>query len=231
MSVPVIFLDIDGVLNYAGHHPPHGPNWPASHLCTQRIALLNQIIQTTQAVCVLSSAWRHLTTPAVLQAIMTRLGFCGRIVDATGRGINRGREICQWLQAHRETQRFVVLDGEAHGLTPLHEHLVQTTFNHGLEPVHVQQAIHLLIQATWHYYHGIALHNGDRTWSCGYCGFRAASPAKILAAETGCTVGKLPCNYCGGGRECTPDCPGVAHALAQDGVHLAGSLAPTEHET
>ena len=80
------------------------------------------------------------------------------------------------------------------------------------------------------YYHGIAHNNGDGTWSCPYCGFTSTSPSEILNAEEGCIVGKPPCKYCGGGRECTPDCPGVAKALSREDVHLAGSLAPTEYK-
>jgi len=89
------------------------------------------------------------------------------------------------------------------------------------------------------YYHGGARNNGDGTWSCPDCNFTDPDPNLILNAEEGCTMGKPPCSYCGGGRECTLDCEGIGLALSgkhpdlKPGtkVHIAGSTGPTEHES
>lgn len=81
-----------------------------------------------------------------------------------------------------------------------------------------------------YYYHTCAKNNGNGTWSCPDCGFTANDPTIILNDINGCTVGHPPCSHCGGAHECAPDCAGIAKALSGEGVHIAGSLAPTDHE-
>lgn len=87
----IIFLDIDGVLNYDSWFRGRfvgGEGLYADELeaatdpaCVQR---LNMIVQQTGALVVLSSSWRH-SAPweETAQALVERRGFCGTMIGRT----------------------------------------------------------------------------------------------------------------------------------------------------
>ena len=124
---PVLFLDMDGVLN--GHDYD-----PKAESCTIRpacVARLNRVLDETGAVVVLSSAWRYM----VLLGAMTLDGFgymlrthgvrkC-RIIGTTAKDTQvedpeeRGRQIRAWLDAHPEVTRYVVVDDMKAGFSGL----------------------------------------------------------------------------------------------------------------
>src|ERR1035438_5521397 len=111
MHKPVIFLDIDGVLNskqwYAHDAASHEgissfsserELWERSidPNCVQR---LNRILQQTGAVVIVSSSWRKKHALSEIVSILESQGFRGEVAGATsGNGtISRTEEITEWL--------------------------------------------------------------------------------------------------------------------------------------
>lgn len=83
---PVLFLDIDGVLNVVG-----------SDDTENAVAQLRRVVSKTRCSIVLSSAWRLFKRP--FTAIRERLGYTGPFVGSTPdlKGQPRGLEIAAWL--------------------------------------------------------------------------------------------------------------------------------------
>lgn len=156
----IIFLDIDGVLNYLKPGSPHGSTFGyARHILPEKVDILNEILDKTGAKVVLSSSWRHL----VHQGHMTIYGMQGLFrshnINATLLGITPGetgddeprcRQILAWLTSHPDPERrFCVLDDDpqAFGLTEagaLFLPGILTDPMQGLLPHHVQEVATLL---------------------------------------------------------------------------------------
>jgi HAD domain in Swiss Army Knife RNA repair proteins len=161
----LVFLDIDGVLNL-GWVPGIGFDW-REHSCVEA---LNQILEATDAVLVISSSWRLFETQEDLKRILlAEWGIRGEIVGATPE-INfhdadleadlpdaRITEIRAWLnQADRDgwVESFVVLDdqnirldvnNETKSDAEIETRFLQTDMTRGLTQEHVPLAIaHLL---------------------------------------------------------------------------------------
>src|SRR5437016_3734165 len=122
MSVPILFLDIDGVLNsvdWQQRRPkrekrPDDP--PLAHgqhsLDPAAVGHLNTIVARTRAKIVISSSWRDMLTHAECMACLSPLGFTGRTFGKTpvlserteGGRIElpaaRWQEIEDWLKRH-----------------------------------------------------------------------------------------------------------------------------------
>lgn len=147
---PVLFLDIDGVLN--GHE--YDREAESSTLRPALVARLNRILAETDCAVVLSSAWRYM----VLNGAMTLNGFGyllrthgvrigGGLVGATGRDPQtedpeeRGRLIQAWVTANR-VERFAVVDDMAGGFTGLP--IVRTDGARGLTDADADALIALL---------------------------------------------------------------------------------------
>lgn len=119
----VLFLDVDGVLNYRGFLQ-HGQR-PATEdqICPVRAARIQEVCDRTGAVLVLSSTWRLSRTRRSMQAILKRRGVTAPIVDTTmwfplG---PRGEEIGAWLDTH-DVDGFCIVDDDV-GAT----HMLGTT--------------------------------------------------------------------------------------------------------
>ena len=157
IHIKIIFLDIDGVLNYA-HCPYKLPDgW--YFVDEKKIKLLKEIINATDAKIVLSSTWRvgwfdlehnmHTTDAENFIRLRDKLRefnieFLSR-TPVTGR--TRGKEITQWIQNWNGEviESFVILDDLPETeLTPYAENLVQTSFSRGLLRRHVNKAIRIL---------------------------------------------------------------------------------------
>jgi len=120
----LIFLDIDGVLNYKlfwkekrqcerrdelSDDAPDG----AHDLCENRIELLNSLIEDTGAKVVVSSSWRKNRTIEELQTVLDYKGFKGEVIDKTPclyfkeredgyhRSVPRGNEIKAWMEMNK----------------------------------------------------------------------------------------------------------------------------------
>lgn len=116
---PILFLDIDGVLN--GHvFNVHAQSNTINPAC---VAQLNRVIGDTDCALVISSAWRYM----VLAGSMTIRGFehllrthgvkaQGRVIGTTGEGEEgggleaRGRLIRQWLDEELYEGPWAVVD-------------------------------------------------------------------------------------------------------------------------
>lgn len=155
---PVVFLDIDGVLNRT-----HG----ATHIRLDEdlVAGLRTIVQQSGCSIVLSTFWRGFES--YVKYILGRQGidpalFIGRTpgkadgVDSSSSAfdekqyVNRAAEIRAWLAANPDVTRFAILDDRPtasdEGLAP---HFIQTRSDCGLTDADVQAALAVLAQRTW----------------------------------------------------------------------------------
>src|ERR1035438_6509487 len=127
MHEPVVFLDIDGVLNSkqwyahdAASHEGISPSSSARRLwersidpdCVQR---LNRILQQTGAVVIVSSSWRKKHALSEIFRILESRGFRGEFAGATSATatLSRTEEIAAWLKENRSPgAAYVVVDDE-----------------------------------------------------------------------------------------------------------------------
>lgn len=124
----VIFLDIDGVLNWVGSK---------DRICgfvgldPTRIERFNRIIEAhPDAKIVVSSTWRHSRMPGVyedfdgLKVLLKERGLKGEIIDLTVKDYrlcSRGSEIRQWVDDWEkdhpgEILNYVILDDDTSGM-------------------------------------------------------------------------------------------------------------------
>ena len=155
MGMKVIFLDVDGVLNYVNCKiiAPSGFYFVDDNC----IIRLKEIIERTKANIILSSTWRQgyydlqegSTTSAVkdYQALQDKLReFDINIYGHTPilKEMHRGSEILSWLQtAKDEVEAMVILD-DGNDLYPLEKYHVKTSFKTGLRTKNVMEAIRML---------------------------------------------------------------------------------------
>lgn len=125
----VLFLDIDGVLNSAtdffelrkfGH--PVNEVQGSKVINRGHLALLQQIIEDTSAKIVLSSTWRLIYSLDEMYEMFTARDFSlprevlHDITPSLSRGFSdehyrhRGGEIREYLKAHPEVEKFLILD-------------------------------------------------------------------------------------------------------------------------
>lgn len=103
---PIIFLDIDGVLNcqiFYDEQPfpkdEEVEDYKKSQLCSKRISWLNELCEETNAVIVISSSWRSGETIESMQIMMNNSGATFKIIGLTPyTGYERGTEIAKWLR-------------------------------------------------------------------------------------------------------------------------------------
>jgi hypothetical protein len=163
---PLIFLDIDGVLN------TH--EWDAravsSPVHRHKVELLNTILENTSAKIVLSSAWRYLVHRGEMN--LTGLGWllrshgvlADRLVGITRKDTpdehplkntsgkplmycvpnERGRQISDWRTENWHTGPYVVIDDLDLGITDAGHPFVQTNGGIGMTPAKAQEAVVIL---------------------------------------------------------------------------------------
>ena len=139
---PLIFLDIDGVLNTihslalfkpVEFHPP----------C---VAYLNQLINLSGAEIVVSSTWRLGQTVESMQAILSTNGVVGRVVGVTPdcNGAERWVEVQEYLEQLPDCHPFVILDDNVDFIGRYRDRLVHTSFAEGLTASDVLKALAIL---------------------------------------------------------------------------------------
>lgn len=163
---PVVFLDIDGVLNherlYRAQHDGKVP-WPnpAQWIDRECVARVNDLCERTDARIVISSSWRSIPIPGQptigWEGATAVLRECGLTADVIGGTpvldempagsplyVAKGRwpEIAAWLREH-PTERWVVIDDGAVAVEP-RGRLVQTDIAVGLTDVDVERAVAIL---------------------------------------------------------------------------------------
>lgn len=157
----VIFLDIDGVLNSREFFRNRPLTQGLNEIDEEKVKLLQQIVQATNAKIVLTSTWRiYDKADKVYQHLVDTLAkYDLSIFDCTP-WINEDRphEIAVWLSmwnalrdVHEHIFGFVSLDDDftdkQYAKYGMQHQLIKTTFygeHGGLQPEHVQQAIDIL---------------------------------------------------------------------------------------
>lgn len=150
---PILFLDIDGVLNSA-RFLRENPGAFDGRVLSQMldpaaVARLEQLSLATDMDVVVSSSWRIVFPLTSIAEALVAHGFTGRIVGATGTGrnrkANRGLEILAWLDSDQSAQdKFCILDDDS-DMGVMLPVLVKTTWEDGLLDEHVDRALALLI--------------------------------------------------------------------------------------
>ena len=137
----IIFLDVDGVLNnatWAKRMIDEGVRVYAEDMLEDRaIRLLKQIIEATGASVVITSTWRM--SAVQMTHLFDQLAcFDIRPIGVTPRlNTDRGDEISAWMQ-HYDVESYVILDDDS-DMGEHMDHLVQTSFEHGLQREHVER--------------------------------------------------------------------------------------------
>jgi hypothetical protein len=160
MERPIVFLDIDGVLNskqwyaQAAFRKDERSSQPSTDrsllersidpTCIQR---LNRLLQHAGAVVIVSSSWRKKHQLSEIVSIIEARGFCGEVIGVTPSDdgtLSRGGEIATWLKTNvpRGVAYVAVDDEAATGLPP--EVVVVTSMDTGLTDEDVERAIRIL---------------------------------------------------------------------------------------
>lgn len=144
---------MDGVLNSDAFFTEIGktfvPGW--DHIDPKAVARLNKIIAATGAVVVISSTWRRAFSMPVMQEMLDKAGFVGKIIGHTPMKlgyVRRGYEIKWWFDERAEDglpppEAFVCLDDDRE-MEPFEAQTVQTMWDEGLLDSHVEPAVAIL---------------------------------------------------------------------------------------
>lgn len=156
MKNKIIFLDIDGVLNSGEYWDIIKPyedklTEMQREIDSECLDNLKKIVNVTKAKIVVISSWKNTTRKfREFKKYMFENGL--NIYDTTKNspegGINRGTEIRQWLEEHKdEVDKFIIIDDDIFpDYNELEEKLIKTEFynGRGLELKHVEKAINML---------------------------------------------------------------------------------------
>lgn len=154
MSSPIVFLDIDGVLNsrqWLTRERVDDPFRPYDdELDPDAIRRLNRLCHETGARIVISSTWRlgyHDCESLLLGFAKHRMTapIVGMTPDLCGRP--RGEEIAAWIGDNSPDSPFVILDDDS-DMGELAIRLIKTSFETGLTDADVERAICLLTETT-----------------------------------------------------------------------------------
>lgn len=162
----IIFLDIDGVLNYyhylKGEENLNDCKWDTDPypLSRKKMAILNGIIEKTGAKIVLTSVWRlHFDTVEECDAYFKGRGLKGDIIGKTDRSkqwMLRGNEIRQWIYEHIDLLEFestldagrfhnyVILDDDSDMLLWQKDNFIHINGEFGLTEEDADKAIEIL---------------------------------------------------------------------------------------
>lgn len=155
-AVPLIFLDIDGVLNHCGA----GGDARGGMFARECIEAFNGLVHMARAEVVLSSTWRKMVSSGAMtvagfeQMLLTHRCRC-RMVGITlevdprpgVRPWDRGAQIQEWRRGNQAGERpYVVLDDDDDGITREDHPFVQTDGRVGLTVMDGVRAIELLRQ-------------------------------------------------------------------------------------
>ncbi len=169
MKQPILFLDIDGVLNTETMLKEWRFPRYEDLLEPSRVALANDIVAQTRSKVVLSSSWRKFASFSSLQEFFRSVGFAFDLDSSTpttpvpsqspclswpkGFQGHRGSQIGLWLKENgysQENCHLCILDDDWEGIGPsLFPVLVGTTIRDGLTPALAEEAVRLLQGETW----------------------------------------------------------------------------------
>ena len=152
----VIFLDIDGVLNYTqwytnNRNPGNinGEEGDLDPLCVNRII---NICNNTGAKVVISSDWRISWYGTQLR--LARMGLDENyILDKTPERIwitipgfdhSRGAEINDWLEMHPECDKYIIIDDRTDFKSNQQKHFIHIDYHCGITDEDMNKAINIL---------------------------------------------------------------------------------------
>lgn len=167
MTLRVLFLDIDGVLNsnqYLLNNPgAFDRGTPQGYLPMfddAACARLEVVLRVTGAKIVISSSWRYGHTIEQMREYLAAKGVTAEVIDFTPSGhisdlsgdasietkmTCRGHEISAWIDAHPELDSYVVVDDNS-DMDGVRERFVQTTWEHGLLDEHMLPLVRTLLR-------------------------------------------------------------------------------------
>lgn len=146
---PVLFLDIDGVLNsaqYLMRNPGCFDRKNEANAFDPVACLrLEQVLVRTGSLIVLSSTWRLMHKLEQMTEFLHTRGapsskFIGKTPSLSG---YRGKEVQAWLREHPEVTRFAIVDDDS-DMEPYMDRLVKTSWDSGLLDCHVEELVKLL---------------------------------------------------------------------------------------
>ena len=162
----VIFLDIDGVLNYENCDASYGSSY---FVVKDKLQLVSELVEVTGAQIVLTSTWRHGAKDiergyesfeaGLYEALLHALDDVGiQIYDCTGEAETcRGLEIKKWLMQNSEIGSFVIIDDlDEEQFESLEDFLIQTNIMRGIEQSHIELAKQILNEKS----------NNPTNWRC-----------------------------------------------------------------
>ena len=151
----IIFLDIDGVVNCTNTKEQFNGFIGVEQ---EKIALIKQIVDATNAKIVLSSTWRldllwfnegkpvKLDCFNYLKEEFAKQDLEFFDVTPSHKDSWRGREIKEWLNnTKEEIENYVVIDDDIYDIAlECRGHVLQTSWKSGLKPNAVKWAIQIL---------------------------------------------------------------------------------------
>ncbi|SFM96894.1 HAD domain-containing protein [Methylobacterium pseudosasicola] len=144
---PILFLDVDGVLNCKRTFTERGePLWRVD---ADKVGLLNEVAKRTGCRVVVSSTWRKGKDRgpegcrAILRARGVRVPFARVWRTPNSRDGIRGGEIAEWLLRHGSPS-YAIVDDDSDMLPEQMPRFVKTTFEQGLTREHADRLIALL---------------------------------------------------------------------------------------
>lgn len=151
MRTPILFLDIDGVLNSDNYRRVlHTIGVPLDQIQNEFdpkcVEAINRILSTTKAQVVVSSTWRNQSKDLSHELRSRGVNIDGHFLGQTPHLPNaeRGQEIRLWLvRNHAQASSFAVLDDDRDMLGVAHR-LVQTSRFNGLTEADADVAIRML---------------------------------------------------------------------------------------
>jgi hypothetical protein len=151
----IIFLDVDGVLNWHDFLIKSQSCFVVDPACVRRV---NVIAARTGAQICISSTWRLFfdETQKILKSAGLNVPIVGRTADLPDHG--RGVEIREWMNPSElslgsgarkpsepfEIESFVIIDDCDFGGELTKRHLVRTSMKDGLQDHHVDLAVEIL---------------------------------------------------------------------------------------
>lgn len=155
MSQPIVFVDIDGVLNtneeYANFDRAKRADYRLlfNPLC---VARLNRLVGDANAAVVLSSSWRLGNRWDLLLVLLKQVGIKGPILGPTPPRVpNRLEAIDAWLQENRPagTQMVILDDEPQESFLHLAPWAIEVDAAYGLRDDDLRKALLILCGAPW----------------------------------------------------------------------------------